>query len=294
MKDKKPKLNILDIDNTTSSNDKTLELDNNRDGNNLNNKSKVTTPDDKNNTGIELDHFDKYGIVNGEKTIEFINVHKSTKQEKVKNKLEPEKKEYSFATDSTKHTTYIAKGLETPNSIGQRLHLKAETIVELNKEFFLDVYGIKLHTKSRIRKGYPLRLRKLKYCGKTVGALNYPYKLTQWHFDKNQCRCDGKCGPTNGCQCHDCYESQWNKKDEKNIISVSSNASDQKTMEHDEDDKKEESDWESLPDDEMTEEEEKPVKKNIILKSPSENKLRKTDDDNNDLKDKTIDTEDQD
>mmetsp|Transcript_36489 Transcript_36489/g.77608 ORF Transcript_36489/g.77608 Transcript_36489/m.77608 type:complete len:376 (-) Transcript_36489:322-1449(-) len=49
-----------------------------------------------------------------------------------------------------------------------------------------------------------------KYCGRRVGT-DYHQGPQRWCTSKGyaRCGCDGRCGPTNGCQCKECYEQTF-------------------------------------------------------------------------------------
>jgi len=49
------------------------------------------------------------------------------------------------------------------------------------------------------------------YCGRTVGRDGYYDGSRRWCFSKGRrsCSCDGQCGPSNGCQCRQCYEDSF-------------------------------------------------------------------------------------
>lgn len=49
------------------------------------------------------------------------------------------------------------------------------------------------------------------YCGIYIGKERYFDGPKRWHAGQ-QCNCDGRCGPTNGCQCRDCYLASFASK----------------------------------------------------------------------------------
>lgn len=49
------------------------------------------------------------------------------------------------------------------------------------------------------------------YCGRFVGCENYHHGKNRWqgHGSEYECRCNGTCGPSDGCQCADCYRQTF-------------------------------------------------------------------------------------
>uniref|UniRef100_A0A7S4S9A7 RING-type domain-containing protein n=1 Tax=Alexandrium monilatum TaxID=311494 RepID=A0A7S4S9A7_9DINO len=48
------------------------------------------------------------------------------------------------------------------------------------------------------------------YCGELVGGGSYHSGPHRWSgHGEGRCSCDGRCGPSNGCQCRRCYEATF-------------------------------------------------------------------------------------